>query len=138
MRTASVSRSNIPASRSPVFYNVLEKLRSGEPLTAEEKRGLIRWLRPDYRNPTKASDGHPFSQSFAGTSNTLLYIGSPRSRTTTIIATGSVAVIQPTAAVAISATAAATVSTAALATPAAISAALDHAAAGSHPEMAVC
>ena len=134
MRTASVSSSNIPASRSPVFYNVLEKLRSGEPLTAEEKRGLIRWLRPDYRNSTKASDGHPFSQSFAGTSNTLLYIGSPRSRTTTIIATGSVAVIQPTAAVAISATATATVSTAALA----ISAALDHAAAGSHPEMAVC
>ncbi len=133
MRTASVSRSNIPASRSPVFYNVLEKLRSGE-----EKRGLIRWLRPDYRNSTKASDGHPFSHSFAGTSNTLLYIGSPRSRTTTIIATGSVAVIQPTAAVAISATATATVSTAALATPAAISAALDHAAAGSHPEMAVC
>jgi hypothetical protein len=25
---------------------------------AEEKRGLIRWLRPDYQNPTKTSDGH--------------------------------------------------------------------------------
>ena len=35
---------------------------------AEEKRGLIRWLRPDYQNPTRASDGHPSSQSFAGTS----------------------------------------------------------------------
>ncbi len=35
---------------------------------AEEKRGLIRWLRPDYQNPTKTTDGHPSSQSFAGTS----------------------------------------------------------------------
>ncbi len=64
-----------PASRSPAFYNVLEKLRSGKPLNAKEKqihdqglltrlvalnheraagekRGLIRWLRPDYQNPT--------------------------------------------------------------------------------------
>jgi hypothetical protein len=36
---------------------------------AEEKRGLIRWLRPDYQNPTKASDGHrpPLQATLAGT-----------------------------------------------------------------------
>jgi hypothetical protein len=42
-------RSCIPASRSPAFYNVLEKLRSGEPLTAKEKQihdqGLVTVLR---------------------------------------------------------------------------------------------
>lgn len=41
--------SNIPASRPPAFYNVLEKLRSGEPLTAKEKQihdqGLVTVLR---------------------------------------------------------------------------------------------
>ena len=123
IRTASGSRSSIPASRSPAFYNVLEKLRSGELLTdkekpihdqglvtvlrqihdeldeavleaygwgdlsveiqdgktqesrqeqirgelltrlvalnheraTDEKRGLIRWLRPEYQNPTAAA-----------------------------------------------------------------------------------
>jgi hypothetical protein len=40
---------------------------------AEEKRGLIRWLRPEYQNPTKASDGHsdghrpPLQATLAGT-----------------------------------------------------------------------
>ena len=36
---------------------------------AEEKRGLIRYLRPDYQNPTKASDGHrpPLQGTLAGT-----------------------------------------------------------------------
>ena len=36
---------------------------------AEEKRGLIRWLRPDYQNPTKSSDGHrpPLQGTLAGT-----------------------------------------------------------------------
>ena len=38
---------------------------------AEEKRGLIRWLRPDYQNP-KASDGHrpPLQATLAGTEAT--------------------------------------------------------------------
>ena len=37
--------------------------------TAEEKRGLIRWLRPDYQNPAKASDDHrpPLQGDLAGT-----------------------------------------------------------------------
>jgi hypothetical protein len=36
---------------------------------AEEKRGLIRWLRPEYQNPTKSSDGHrpPLQGDLAGT-----------------------------------------------------------------------
>ncbi len=36
---------------------------------AEEKRGLIRWLRPDYQNPTKTSDGHrpPLQADLSGT-----------------------------------------------------------------------
>jgi hypothetical protein len=36
---------------------------------AEEKRGLIRWLRPDYQNPVKASDGHrqPLQADLIGT-----------------------------------------------------------------------
>lgn len=36
---------------------------------AEEKRGLIRWLRPDYQNPTKTSDGHrpPLQGDLSGT-----------------------------------------------------------------------
>ncbi len=58
MRTASVSRSNIPASRSPAFYNVLEKLRSGEPLTAKEKlihgQGLVTVLRQIPDEPEEA------------------------------------------------------------------------------------
>jgi hypothetical protein len=39
---------------------------------AEEKRGLIRYLRPDYQNPTKASDGHrpPLQADLAGTETT--------------------------------------------------------------------
>lgn len=36
---------------------------------AEEKRGLIRWLRPEYQNPTKTSEGHrpPLQGDLAGT-----------------------------------------------------------------------
>jgi hypothetical protein len=55
---------------------------------AEEKRGLSRWLRPEYQNPTaKASDGHrpPLQQDLAGTdsdsssSNPKSKIDNPRS-----------------------------------------------------------
>ena len=36
---------------------------------AEEKKGLIRWLRPDYQNPAKSNDGHrpPLQADLAGT-----------------------------------------------------------------------
>ena len=36
---------------------------------AEEKRGLIRYLRPDYQNPAKSGDGHrpPLQGDLAGT-----------------------------------------------------------------------
>ena len=43
---------------------------------AEEKRGLTRWLRPDYQNPVKSSDGRgsayaerrpPLQRDLAGT-----------------------------------------------------------------------
>jgi len=132
IHTASGSRSSIPASHSPALYNVLEKLRSSEPLTAkekqihdqglftvlrqihdeldeavleayglsdlkgsagvppalaneesgrdahaplvvlnheraaEEKRGLIRYLRPEYQNPTSAAP-QPVQSTLAGT-----------------------------------------------------------------------
>ena len=39
---------------------------------AEEKRGLIRWLRPEYQNPGKPSDGHrpPLQADLVGTETT--------------------------------------------------------------------
>ncbi len=41
---------------------------------AEEKRGLIRWLRPEYQNPTQAADGHrpPLQGDLAGTETSSL------------------------------------------------------------------
>jgi hypothetical protein len=75
LQDTSVASSNFSVSASQHFSVYQDALLTrlvalNHARAAEEKRGLIRWLRPDYQNPTaQASDGHrpPLQEDLAGT-----------------------------------------------------------------------